>query len=192
MARERFRILLLAGTIAVAAGNGCSTTSGDNGAAGAAPSGRTTGTVVEDQAIEMKAIRRLKKDEALYAQVHINVTSYNTIVLVTGEAPTQQLRDWVIQSVRNVEKVRKIYDEITIAAPSALTSRTSDTLLTAKVKAQLFGSKDLDATRVKVVTEKGVVYLMGLITRQQGQSAAEIARRVSGVQRVMKLFEYVD
>jgi osmotically-inducible protein OsmY len=120
------------------------------------------------------------------------VTSYNTVVLVTGEAPTEELRKQVIEIVRGVEKVRKVYDEVSIAAPSALTSRTSDTLLTGKVKAQLFGSKKLDATRVKVVTEKGVVYLMGLIPRAHGDAAAEVARRVSGVQRVVKLFEYTD
>jgi osmotically-inducible protein OsmY len=154
--------------------------------------GRTTGTVVEDQAIEMKALRRIYKESTVYERTHINVTSYNTVVLVTGEAPTEELRKQVIEIVRGVEKVRKVYDEVSIAAPSALTSRTSDTLLTGKVKAQLFGSKKLDATRVKVVTEKGVVYLMGLIPRAHGDAAAEVARRVSGVQRVVKLFEYTD
>lgn len=154
--------------------------------------GRTTGTVIEDQAIEMKALRRIYDDTAVYERTHINVTSYNTVVLVTGEAPTEELRKRVIAIVRGVEKVSKVYDEITIAAPSALTSRTSDTLLTGKVKAQLFGSKKLDATRVKVVTDKGVVYLMGLVPRAQGDAAAEVARRVSGVQRVVKLFEYTD
>lgn len=154
--------------------------------------GRTTATVIEDQAIEMKALRRLYDDTTVYERTHINVTSYNTMVLVTGEAPTEELRRRVIEIVRGVEKVSKVYDEITMAAPSALTSRTSDTLLTGKVKAQLFGSKKLDATRVKVVTEKGVVYLMGVVPRAQGNAAAEVARRVSGVQRVVKLFEYTD
>lgn len=155
-------------------------------------SGRTTGTVIEDQAIEMKALQHLYDDPTVYERTHVNVTSYNTVVLVTGEAPTEELRKRAIEIVRGVEKVSKVYDELTIAAPSALTSRTSDTLLTGKVKAQLFGSKELDATRVKVVTEKGVVYLMGLVPRAQGNAAAEVARRVSGVQRVVKLFEYAD
>jgi osmotically-inducible protein OsmY len=173
---------------------GCSSLggNGDGDSAKSAGGGRTTGAFIEDQAIEMKAARQLKKDAAVAEQTHINVTSYNTIVLVTGETPTQPLHDRVIQIVRNVEKVSKVYDEITIAAPSALTARTSDSLLTAKVKAKLFGSKELDATRVKVVTEKGVVYLMGLITRKQADVAADIARHVSGVQRVVKLFEYTN
>ncbi|MCC6715553.1 MAG: BON domain-containing protein [Gammaproteobacteria bacterium] len=182
-------VLRVAALLFVLAAAGCSS----GGTREAEPqAGRTTGTVIEDQSIEMKALRRLYDDAAVYERTHINVTSYNTVVLVTGEAPTEELRKRAIGIVRGVEKVGKVYDEITIAAPSALTSRTSDTLLTGKVKAQLFGSKKLDATRVKVVTEKGVVYLMGLVPRAQGDAAAEVARRVSGVQRVVKLFEYVE
>lgn len=157
-----------------------------------AVSGRTTGTVIEDQAIEMKALRRIAKDETLSESTHVNVTSYNTIVLVTGEAPTEELRRKVIDIVRGVEKVSKVYDEIAIAGPSALTARTSDTLLTGKVKAQLFGSKQVEATRIKVVTERGIVYLLGLVPKTQADAAAEIARRVGGVQKVVKLFEYTD
>ena len=168
----------------------CGTTGGRAGDAGGS-SGRTTDTVIEDQAIEMKALRRISKDQSVYERTHVNVTSYNTVVLVTGEAPTEGLRSKIIEIVRGVEKVSKVYDEIAIAGPSALTARTSDTLLTGKVKTQLFGSKEVDATRIKVTTERGVVYLMGLVPRKQGDAAAEIARRVGGVQRVVKLFEYV-
>jgi osmotically-inducible protein OsmY len=154
--------------------------------------GRTTGTVIEDQAIEMKATHQLAKNNDISDRTHINVTSYNTVALVTGEAPTEELHAAAIAIVRNVEKVSKVYDEIAIAGPSALTSRTSDTLLTGKVKTQLFGSKKVQATHIKVVTERGVVYLMGLVPKSQGEEAAEIARRVYGVQKVVKLFEYSD
>ncbi|MGQ0657032.1 MAG: BON domain-containing protein [Chromatiales bacterium] len=171
----------LAGCAGVVAG-------GAAGTAVAAHDQRTTGTLVEDQAIELKALRRLSG----YDQIHVSVTSYNNIVLVTGEAPNEELRREVIEIVRNIEKVRRVHDEITIAAPSSMTSRTSDTILTGKVKAQLFGIKNFDATRVKVVTEKGVVYLMGLLTRKESDSVTEVARRIGGVQRVVKLFEYTD
>ncbi|MFO1436277.1 MAG: BON domain-containing protein [Gammaproteobacteria bacterium] len=154
--------------------------------------GRTTGTVIEDQAIEMKAMRYLAKDANIKERTHSNVTSYNTVALVTGEAPTEELHAAVIATVRNVEKVSKVYDEVAIAGPSSLTSRTSDTLLTGKVKTQLFSSKKVQATHIKVVTERGVVYLMGLVPKSQGDEAAEIARRVGGVQKVVKLFEYSD
>ncbi len=172
-------IALLAGCAGAAAGGVAST-------AVVAHDTRTTGTFVEDQAIELKALRRLSGHD----QVHVNVTSYNTVVLVTGEAPTEELRHEVIDIVRNIEKVRRVHDEITLAAPSSVTARTSDTILTGKVKAQLFGIKDFDATRVKVVTEKGVVYLLGLLTREEAERVTDVARRVGGVQRVVKLFEY--
>jgi osmotically-inducible protein OsmY len=188
--RSTFKALLAVAIVApVLSMGGCG---GGGAEEDSAVSGRTTGTVIEDQAIEMKALRRIAKDEAINESTHINVTSYNTIVLVTGEAPTEALRRKVIEIVRAVEKVTKVYDEIAIAGPSAITSRTSDTILTGKVKAQLFGSKQVEATRIKVVTERGIVYLMGLIPRAQADAAAEIARRVGGVQKVVKLFEYAD
>lgn len=188
--RSTFKALLAVAIVApVLSMGGCG---GGGAEEDSAVSGRTTGTVIEDQAIEMKALRRIAKDEAINESTHINVTSYNTIVLVTGEAPTEALRHKVIEIVRAVEKVTKVYDEIAIAGPSAITSRTSDTILTGKVKAQLFGSKQVEATRIKVVTERGIVYLMGLIPRAQADAAAEIARRVGGVQKVVKLFEYAD
>jgi len=151
---------------------------------------RTTGSVIEDQAIELKFARRMFSNESLKEQTHINVTSYNQIVLVTGEAPTEALRDEVIELVRNIEKVRHVYDEISIAAPSSLMSRSADSLVTARVKTRLLTLKDFDGTRVKVVTDKGVVYLMGLLDRAEAQRVAEAARRVGGVQKVVKLFEY--
>jgi len=150
---------------------------------------RTTGSVIEDQ-VELKFARRMFSNESLKEQTHINVTSYNQIVLVTGEAPTEALRDEVIELVRNIEKVRHVYDEISIAAPSSLMSRSADSLVTARVKTRLLTLKDFDGTRVKVVTDKGVVYLMGLLDRAEAQRVAEAARRVGGVQKVVKLFEY--
>lgn len=188
--RRHRAVLFAALALLTAVHGGC----GGGGAAdeNESVSGRTTGTVIEDQAIEMKAARRIAKDDALNEGTHINVTSYNTIVLVTGEAPTEAMRKSVVEIVRGVEKVSKVYDEIAIAGPSAITARTSDTILTGKVKAQLFGSKQVEATRIKVVTERGVVYLMGIVPRAEGDAAAEIARRVGGVQKVVKLFEYAD
>ncbi len=153
---------------------------------------RTTGTVVDDEAIELKAGHAIRRDEELRRQTHINFTSYNNMVLVSGEAPTAELKKRVIEQIRRIPKVRRVYDEITIAAPSSLTSRSSDTLLTASVKGKLLTIRNFDGTRIKVVTEKGVVFLMGLVTRREGGIAAEASRQVSGVQKVVKLFEYTD
>lgn len=153
---------------------------------------RTTGTIIEDQSIELKAYKTISDDQQLRDQTHINVTSYNTIVLLTGEAPDMSLRDRVIEKVRHVDKVRHIYDEIQILAPSSLGSRSADSMVTAKVKTRLFTEKEVDATRVKVVTENGVVYLMGIIPRAKSALASEAVRTVSGVERVVLLFEFTD
>ena len=153
---------------------------------------RTTGTVIEDESIELKARKALIENKTLNDQVHVNFTSYNTHVLVTGEAPSEELRQQVIEIVRTVPKVSHVYNEVTIAAPSAMVSRSSDTVLTSKVKTKLLASKNVKGNSVKVVTEKGIVYLMGLISRQEADTAADIASQTGGVQKVVKLFQYLD
>ena len=151
---------------------------------------RTAGTMVEDEAIELKAGNRLRDDAELKQQAHINVTSYNEIVLVTGEAPTEAMRARIIDKIKSIAKVRNVHNEIVIAAPSPLTARTTDSWLTTSVKTKLIASKELNATKVKVVTEGGVVYLLGLVTQTEGNLAAEVTSQTAGVQRVIKLFEY--
>ena len=151
---------------------------------------RTTGSIIEDEAIEIKSRLALADKKELNKRVHINFTSYNTWVLVTGEAPTEEDRQAVIDLVKNVEKVTRVFDEITIAAPSSLLSRSADSVITAKIKARLLAEKDLSTLHIKVVTENGVTFLMGLISREEGEIATEIARRTGGVQKVVKLFEY--
>lgn len=156
---------------------------------------RTVGTVLEDQSIELKAISALRKHKDLYKQSHLNVTSYNMMVLLSGETPTEAYKQRAEEIVSGVEKVRQVYNELSVAAPSSMMTRSSDTLITGKVKTSLFRIKELegfDPTRVKVVTENGTVYLMGLLTRREGDAVAEQARSIGGVQRVVKLFEYID
>lgn len=165
------------------------------GGASIAHDRRTTGTIVDDQAIEAKTIAALYKEPDLMKQSHINVTSYNNIVLLSGETPTEALRTRAGEITKGIEQVRRVYNELIIAAPSSYINRSSDSWLTAQVKAHLVEIRDIkgfDPTRVKVVSENGTVYLMGLVTRQEGNAAAESAREVGGVQRVVKLFEYTD
>ena len=157
--------------------------------AGIANDRRTTGTFIEDQAIELKAAKALYEHKELRKQTHINVTSYNTVALVSGEAPTDEQRNQVIDIVRNVEKVRHVFDEVEIAGPSSLMARSSDSLVTAKVKIRVLSIKNFDGTRVKVVTEGGVVFLMGLLSAEEADNVANVARKVGGVQKVVKLFE---
>lgn len=156
---------------------------------------RTTGSIVEDQSIEMKARTALNDQSDLRKQAHINVTSFNMIVLASGEAPTEALRQRAGEIIGGIDKVRRIHNEIIVAAPSSMMTRSSDSLITAKVKTSLFsikGMEDFDPTRVKVVTENGTVFLMGLLTRAEGDATARTASSVGGVQRVVKLFEYMD
>lgn len=153
---------------------------------------RTTGTFVEDEAIELKIKNAILSDASLKGIVHINATSFNTNVLLTGEAATKEALQRILAITKSTQKVSHIFNEISIAAPSALVARSSDTLLTTNVKSRLLTDKSVNGTKIKVVTEAGVVYLMGMITRQRGGNAALIASRASGVQKVVKLFQYLD
>lgn len=171
--------------------SGCVAVAGGAVATGAvvANDRRTTGTFVEDQAIEIKAARELNSDTEIRDNTHISITSYNTVVLMTGEAPSEELRKKAVEIVRHVPTVTKVYNEIAVAAPSSYMSRSSDTMITTKVKTKLFGQEGLDATKVKVVTERGIVYLMGLLDEKEASIATEAARQVGGVQKVVKLFQ---
>ena len=155
---------------------------------------RTAGTMVEDQAIEFKAIDALSKDPA-FDNAHINVTSYNMAVLLSGEVRTPELRRRAAQIVKRIDKVSKVYNELAVAPASSLASRGTDTWITTKVKTSLFqvdGFPDFDPTRVKVVTERGIVYLMGLLRPREAEAVTSTVRRVGGVQKVVKLFEYIE
>ena len=156
---------------------------------------RSTGTMVDDEGIELAAMRHLATDEQVNGKVHVNVISYNGIVLLVGQAPTEDLRNHIESIVSGISKVRLVHNELTIAAPSSFTSRSSDTITTSKVKTSILGvtsNDDSMGLRTKVVTENGIVYLMGLLSRQEADAVTDAARQVGGVQRVVKLFEYTD
>ncbi len=151
---------------------------------------RTSGAYVDDETIEWKIIDVLYKDEQIDQQTHLNATSYNGIVLLTGEIPNQEMRVKIDEKIRSVRGVRQLHDETSIAAPSSMMSRSGDTWITSKVKtAMLTDDTDMGA-RTKVVTDKGVVYLMGIVSPQEADKLTDIARRVGGVQKVVKVFEY--
>jgi osmotically-inducible protein OsmY len=150
---------------------------------------RTVGTVAEDQTIEIKAGGRIG-DKSKGA--HINVTSYNRLVLLTGEAPDQATKTEIERIARSVENVRGVYNEITLGDNRALSARTNDTVLTGKVKARFVDAQRFNPVHVKVVTEGNVVYLLGMVKRKEADDATEIARTTGGVQKVVKLFEYLD
>ena len=181
---------LFALTLALALLGGCaSTTETDTGQP--LPS-RSAATVLDDQRIESSAMDKLYSDPRLEKKIHINVTSYNRVVLLSGEALSAELRRHAVDIVRNLPKVRRVHNEIRIKDLTGFQSRSRDGWITSKVKSIMLATKGFDSDRVKVVTEDGTVFLMGLVSREQGRQAAEIARNVDGVRQVVKLFEYVD
>jgi len=167
---------------------------GAAGGASVAYDRRTSGMILEDQSIELRAASRFSDDPALGEQAHISSTSYNLTLLLTGEAPTPELRARAEEIAREVPSVKRVVNELAVAAPSSLSARASDSLITSKVKTRLFkvDLPDYSPERVKVVTDAGVVYLMGLVTRAEAHATIEEARRVGGVKRVVNVVEYVD
>jgi osmotically-inducible protein OsmY len=151
---------------------------------------RTSGTQVEDQAIELKAGKRI--GDLLGDRGHVNVTSYGRQVLITGEVPNEADRAAVEKAVQGIENVRSTVNELVVAGNASLTSRSNDAILTSKVKATYVDAKDLQAHAIKVVTERGVVYLMGRVTEREASRAADLAAGVSGVQKVVRVFEVVS
>ena len=151
---------------------------------------RSAGVYIEDEEIEWRAIGRLR--EANLDGVRANFTSFNRRLLITGEAPTEALKARVGEIGRAVPGVKEVYNEMIIAGPIGFAARSNDGLITTKVKARLIDDSRINANHVKVVTSNGVVYLMGLLKRSEADVATEIAARTSGVQRVVKVFEYLD
>jgi osmotically-inducible protein OsmY len=148
---------------------------------------RTAGTQVEDQAIELKAAARVR--ELTGEQANVNVTSYNRIVLLTGEVPDAAARGSVEQAIGRIEGVRSVVNELAVMGKTTLTARSNDAVLSARVKAGFIDAKDLQANTVKVTTERGVVHLMGRVTEREAARAVAVARSVPGVQKVVRVFE---
>ena len=148
---------------------------------------RTSGVYIEDQNIELKALGVLHG----FATAHVNATSYNLTVLLTGEVPDDAVKQRIVADVRAIPSVKNVVDQTQIAGVSSLASRGNDGLVTSNVKARMLNNKVFNATQVKVVTEAGVVYLMGLVTKAEADEAIFVTRNTSGVARVVPLFEYI-
>ena len=148
---------------------------------------RTAGTQVEDQAIELKGAARVR--ELAGEQAHVNVTSYNRIVLLTGEVPDAAARGAVEQAIGRIEGARSVVNELAVMGKTTLTARSNDAVLSARVKAGFIDAKDLQVNTIKVTTERGVVHLMGRVTEREATRAVAVARSVPGVQKVVRVFE---
>ncbi|HWT73043.1 MAG TPA: BON domain-containing protein [Oxalicibacterium sp.] len=156
----------------------------------AATDRRTLGAQTEDKTILVKAETRLPN--IVGDAGHVNVTAFNRKVLLTGEVRDEAMKAAVEREVAGIQNVESVVNELAILGPSSLTSRSNDAFITGKVKASFVDNKTLSANSIKVVTERGDVYLMGRVTQNEGNLAAEIARGVPGVSRVVKVFEYIS
>ncbi len=156
------------------------------------PGKRTIGTMIDDEQLETIAKVNIKKASEALKHAHINVTSYNGVVLLTGQVPDAQQRELAAKTVSALPKTRQVYNELRVQGKTSLLARSNDAWLTTKVKSRLVAEKGLAGRRIKVVTEDGVVYLMGLLSRSEAALASEISRTTGGVQKVVKAVEYIN
>ena len=150
---------------------------------------RTSGTQLEDEGIELRSANRIR--EMVGDRVHVNITSYNRQVLLTGEVPNDRDRQYLAKLVSEVDNVRSVVNELAVMPASSLGDRSTDALITGKIKASMLDSKDIFASAYKVVTERGNVYLMGRVTQREANRATDIARTVGGVKKVVRVFEVI-
>ncbi|TCK03015.1 BON domain-containing protein [Marinobacterium mangrovicola] len=153
---------------------------------------RTFGNYVEDEMIETKVLVNISKGSAALSQSHVNVTSFNGQVLLSGQVPDQNISREAETVAAGVREVRKIHNELEIAGPTSAIVRTNDVYLTSRVKLQLLTDANVPGSRIKVVTENGTVFLMGLVSRNEADTAVAVVRSVTGVRKIVKVFEYID
>ena len=185
--------VILGGILILAQLQGCVGVIAAGGAGAAmAADRRSAGTIVDDEAIELKTANAIFAQDDLGKKAHINITSYDYVVLLTGETPTGEMRARAVNIARHIDKVRKVYNQIVVAQPTTVKSRSTDSWITAQIKAKLLTNKEVSTANVKVVTEDRTVYLLGLVKHAEAKAATEVARHVDGVARVIVLFEYLD
>lgn len=154
------------------------------------PGSRSIGSYIDDQIIETKVSVNIQKAHEAFAQASINVNSHNGIVLLTGQVPNAGLKQTAAEVANQVKKVRKVHNELIVGEPIPFMARTSDNWLGTKVKGRLSVNEEIDASRIKVITENGAVYLMGLVSKNESEVAARVASETVGVQKVIRVFEY--
>ena len=151
---------------------------------------RTSGIYVEDENIELKAVKYM--ETTLGENAHVNVTSYNRNVLLTGEVPSAAAKASAEAFVKSIDNIRAITNELTVGQKTSISSRSNDTFLTSKVKTKFVTENQFPANIVKVVTENSIVYLLGIVNKTEADAAAEIASNTDGVDKVVKVFEYIN
>jgi osmotically-inducible protein OsmY len=153
---------------------------------------RTPGTAMDDDLIETKVEVNLSKTDATFDAAHVNVHAYNGVVLLVGQVPTDELKNTATEIAQKTRKVRRVHNELEVAGPVSSLAKANDAWITGKIKSKLLLAESVQSDRVVVVTENGVTYLMGLLTNEEAERAADIARNTSGVRKVVKIFEIIE
>lgn len=184
---------IVAISISIALLQGCVAASvvGIAGTSVAAADNRTFGSQITDQKIELNGYGKINDHEGLAEHANIQIISINGSLLIVGQVPNAHLKDTAVKMLSEIKGVKQIHNQLRIANTTSIATRTNDVWLTSKVKTALFKTKEVDATNIKVVTENGEVFLLGLITQEQANAAVEVTRNISGVSRVYRAFEYV-
>lgn len=153
---------------------------------------RDTQTIATDEKIELNAAEIARRDAQLAQSAHLNFTSVNGVVLITGEAPASEPLDKLKAEIAKLDKVREVRNEVVVGPVSSMSSRSQDSWITTKVKSRMVAERNFRTNRIKVITEQQTVYLLGVVTKREGFVAGVIARDIEGVKRVVKMFEYTD
>lgn len=185
------RSLIVLGTVVLLQGCAAAVVAGTASAVTAANDRRTIGSQIDDNNIEIKASIALSEIERLEKFANISAVSVNGIVLLVGQVSNEEMRNEAQRTIEGVSGIRKIHNQIRIGSNIGITTQTHDSWLTSKVKAQLLTAKDISSNNIKVVTENAEVFLMGLVSDSESTQAVNIARNASGVERVIKVFEYM-
>ncbi len=156
------------------------------------PGRRTPGVVIDDAVLENLVEREIRKSDSGYKGSHIAIVAYNGVVLLVGQVPTQALKENASTVTQTLRRVKRIHNELTVGGPTSFFARSNDAWLTSKVKSRLIAAKEVSGTKIKVQTENGVVYLLGLVSREQADLAVNTATQVYGVQKIVKVFEYLN
>lgn len=153
---------------------------------------RTPGVIIDDTVLENLVENEIRKSDPGYKGSHLVIVSYNGLVLLAGQVASEELRQKANTVTQGLRRVRKVHNELTVGGPTSIMARTNDAWLTSKVKSRLIANKEVKGTRIKVQTENGTVFLLGLVSRAQADKAVEVASNVYGLQKIVKVFEYTD
>jgi len=159
--------------------------------ASAAQDRRDLSTQIDDEKTELKSFSTIFQDDELWKDTNISVVSFNNVVLIVGQAPTATLKQKATDEIKKIAQERKVHNQIRLAAPISFYAKRNDEFLTSKVKTSMFFTSEFPSGKIKVVTENSEVFLMGLVTQEEADKAVEITRNISGVKKVVKVFEYI-